>query len=59
MVCPECGKELNDVSINKEIKNMVSNITSMTKIISLYLISKTVRLGEREKMENILNNMID
>lgn len=59
MVCPECGKELNDILIGEEIKNMVSNITSMTKIISWYLCSKTIRSSEREKIENILNNMID
>ena len=59
MVCPECGKELNTGSIDKEVKDMVSNITSMTKIISLYLCSKTVRLCERNKIETILNTMLD
>ena len=59
MVCPKCGKELNTGSIDKEIKEMVSNITSMTKIISLYLCAKTVRLCERNKIENILNKMSD
>ena len=59
MVCPECEKELNTGSIDKEIKEMVSNITSMTKVISLYLCAKTVRLCERNKIENILNNMSD
>ena len=59
MVCPECGKELNTGLIDKEIKEMVSNITSMTKVISLYLCAKTVRLCERNKIENILNKMSD